>query len=140
LLRAIECKQPYGHAAQLWTTWNILNRLEQATGNRDAAAQARRKALESYLAYRRDGGYGTTPGAELCPAVAEAIAQGTAAELGQQLASLSGDGIPPQLRALIATLQDVLRGVRDPAMADDPEIDVRDAVELLLMLEELGAG
>jgi tetratricopeptide (TPR) repeat protein len=32
LQRAIECKQPYGHAAEPWTTWNILRNLEQATG------------------------------------------------------------------------------------------------------------
>ena len=140
LLRAIKCKQSYGHAAQPWTTWNILSQLEQATGNREAATQARQKALESYLVYRRDGGYGTTVGAELCAAVAEAITQGAESELGQQLADLSGENLAPQVKALITMIQDVLRGVRDPAMADNPEIDARDAAELLLLLEALGAG
>jgi len=35
--RAIECKKPYGHAAEPWTTWKILCDIEQAEGNREAA-------------------------------------------------------------------------------------------------------
>jgi tetratricopeptide (TPR) repeat protein len=54
LLRAIECKMPYGHAAEPWKTWNTLHNLEQAVGNPSAAAEARQKAVETYLAYRRD--------------------------------------------------------------------------------------
>jgi tetratricopeptide (TPR) repeat protein len=140
LLRAIECKQTYGHTAQPWTTWNILSRLEQATGNREAAAQARWKALESYLAYRRDGGYGTTPGAELCAAVAGAIERGDTTELEQDLTQSLGEDAQPWAKALFPKLLAVLHGERDPALADDPELDYDDAAELLLLLEALDAG
>ena len=34
LLRAIECKQPYGHASEPWKTFGILCDLERAVGNR----------------------------------------------------------------------------------------------------------
>jgi tetratricopeptide (TPR) repeat protein len=42
LQRAIECLKPFGHAAEPWMTWHILHDLEQATGNPQAAAEARR--------------------------------------------------------------------------------------------------
>ena len=38
LQRAIECKEPYGHAAKSWKTWVILHNLEQATNDSQAAA------------------------------------------------------------------------------------------------------
>ena len=48
LQRAIECNEPFGHAAAPWTTWDILHHLEQATGNPQAATcrlAARRAVL-----------------------------------------------------------------------------------------------
>ena len=56
LQRAIECKKPYGHAAEPWKTWSILEDLERATGHTEAAQAARQQAIETYLAYRRAGG------------------------------------------------------------------------------------
>jgi tetratricopeptide (TPR) repeat protein len=56
LLRAIECKMPYGHAAKPWTSWSLLEDLENAVGDEAAAAQAREKSRAAYLAYRREGG------------------------------------------------------------------------------------
>ncbi len=76
LLRAIECNKPFGHAAEPWKMWDILHDLEQATGNPQAAAQARGQAIQSYLAYRRAGGENQNPGAKLCALVAQAIRQG----------------------------------------------------------------
>lgn len=77
MLRAVECDKPYGHVGEPWKTWQVLRDLELAVGDAEAAARARENALRSYLAYRRDGGYGATPGAQLCAVVGEAIAQGT---------------------------------------------------------------
>jgi len=56
VLRAIECKKPYGHSAEPWTTWDILHKLEQATGHPIAALKARWEARRLYGAYRRAGG------------------------------------------------------------------------------------
>jgi hypothetical protein len=54
--RAIECKQPYGHAAEPWETWALLEGVERVTGHIEAAQAARTRAIDTYCAYRRDGG------------------------------------------------------------------------------------
>ena len=54
--RAIECKQPSGHSAEPWKSYNILANLERAEGNQPAAVAARQQAINAYLAYRRDDG------------------------------------------------------------------------------------
>ena len=54
--RAIECNAQFGHASEPWKTWHILADIEMDDGNPTAAAEAKRKAIECYFAYRRDGG------------------------------------------------------------------------------------
>jgi tetratricopeptide (TPR) repeat protein len=61
--RAVECRRPFGHAAEPWKIWSILYKVEQAAGDQPAAARAREQAVEAYLAYRRDGGESQTPAA-----------------------------------------------------------------------------
>jgi len=56
LHRAIECKEPFDHAAQPWKTWAFLYNLERATGHPLAAIKALLRTMWSYLAYRRAGG------------------------------------------------------------------------------------
>ena len=56
VIRAIECKKPFGHVAQPWTSFAILSNLERAVGNQPAELGARTQAIAAYLAYRRDGG------------------------------------------------------------------------------------
>jgi tetratricopeptide (TPR) repeat protein len=138
LHRAIECKKPFGHAALPWMTWDILHDLEQATGHPQAAAEARRQTIESYLAYRRAGGASQSNCAQLYDLVMQAIQQGATTEAEQRLAELAEDA-PPWGKALLAKLHAILRGDRDPALADDPELHYSDAVELQLLLEGLSA-
>ncbi len=138
LHRAIECKKPYGHAATPWKTWNLLHDLEQATGNPQAAAEARGQAIQSYMAYRRAGGVSQSPVAELYALVAGAVRQGQVKEAEQILARYFGPNADPPAKALIAKLQAILRGERDPALAADPELDYGNAVEVQLLLEGLG--
>lgn len=140
VLRAIKCKEPYGHVTMPWTTWHILQQLESATGDALAAARARQRAFESYLSYRKEGGYGATPSVRLCAAAAEAIAAGDTSELDQRLSQPLGEDTPTWARVVFPKLLAVLRGSRDPALADDPALDYDDAAELLLLLEGLRAG
>jgi tetratricopeptide (TPR) repeat protein len=139
LRRAIECNKPFGHVAEPWKTWHILHDLEQATGNPQAAAEARRQAIESYLAYRRAGGASQSNRTNYYAFVLQAIQQGTTTEAAAKLAELSKADDPPWFTALLAKLQAILRGDRDPALADDPDLPYRDAVELQLLLEGLSA-
>ena len=139
LHRAIDCKKPYGHAATPWTTWNILHDLEQATGNPQAAVQARQRAIQSYLAYRRAGGESQTLGGQLCAVVAQAIQQEDMTEAEQILAQMLEADVDARLKVMIPKLQAILNGARDPALAAEPELYYDDAVELQLLLESLRA-
>jgi tetratricopeptide (TPR) repeat protein len=138
LLRALECKEPYGHASAPWRAWANLHRLESATGDAKAAARARQHAVESYLAYRKEGGYSPMPAAQLCTVAAENIAAGDTSELEQFLSQPWDEDTAPWVRVLFPKVLAVLRGERDPAMAADPDLDYDDAVELMLLLEALG--
>jgi hypothetical protein len=121
-------------------TWGILHRLESATGDAEAAARAWQHAFESYLVYRREGGYGSSPAAQLFAAAAEAIAVGDTSELEHYLTQSLGEEAQPHVRLLFQKVLAVLRGARDPEQATDPELNYDVAVELLLLLEELGEG
>jgi tetratricopeptide (TPR) repeat protein len=138
ILRAIECDKPYGHAAQPWKTWGILCDLEKAEGNTEAAAQAREQAIQLYLAYRRDGGENHLPGGRLCFDFWQAIQENKTEEMATLLEELSNDPeIPSSLKILIPKLQDILDGAREPEMADDPELWVTNAAEVLFLLEKM---
>ncbi len=139
LLRAVECKRPYGNAGEIWKTWDILRVLEQAVDNAEASAHARLKALESYLAYRRDGGQGGTRGTLMCAAVAEGIARGDTSNAERQLTEQAEEDVPQHFRLLLGKLGEVLRGGRDPSLSADPNLYYADAVELRLLLEKLEA-
>jgi tetratricopeptide (TPR) repeat protein len=123
IVRAIECKKPFGHVALPWTTFAILTDLERATGNEAAARQAREQAIQAYLSYRRAGGASQAGVGDKCSRVLP------------QLAQLQNR---PELRALILALQAVQAGSRDPHLADDPDLEYGAAVELLLLIESLG--
>lgn len=139
LQRAIECKQPFGHAAEPWKTWDILQDLELATGNMQAAEAARAQAIASYLAYRRAGGESQSNQAQLFVNVLQAIQQGATTEAEQHLDELSEEDDPPSFKTLAARLRAILGGDRDPALAADPNLSYSAAAELQLLLEALGS-
>jgi len=139
ILRAIECKEPYGHASEPWKTFDILHDLERAVGNDVAAVEARERALQAYLAYRRAGGENHTPGGRLAAIVGQALAAGQTGEVASQLAELRGrPGFPDVLQPFISALQAILSGSRDPALASDPGLFIMDAAEIVLLLEASG--
>ncbi|MBI4552391.1 MAG: tetratricopeptide repeat protein, partial [Candidatus Latescibacteria bacterium] len=140
LHHALECKKAFGYAAEPWTTWAVLHDLEQATGNPQAAEQARQQAMQSYLAYRRAGGESQQPGGKLCAQIAQAIQQGETTAVEQFLAQAArAADTPRRLRVMILKLQAILNGDRNPALAADPNLDYDDAAELQLLLETLGS-
>lgn len=122
-----------------WKCSSITTAVWRCAGalRRGQAAQVREWAIESYLAYRRDGGYSQSPLAELYAMTAQALQSQQTAELAEELAQLAAQLPERWQQAVIAKLQAILRGDRDPALADDPELDYDDAVELRLLLELL---
>lgn len=140
VLRAIHCFAPFGHVVEPWMAFNILQGLEQAAGNPEAAAEARTRASAAYLAYRLDGGEpsagGMVPG--LCAAFAQALAGGNTQEATTLLGELRDrPDLPAYLKPVLPALEAILQGSRDPALAEDPALDYDDAAELLLLLERL---
>ena len=89
--RAIECKAQFGHASEPWKTWDILADIETDAGNPTAAAEAKRKAIECYLAYRRDGGENHNADGRICLAVTEPLLAGDPAAAASFLQQLAAD-------------------------------------------------
>lgn len=137
LHRAMECKKPYGHAAEPWNAWYNLYKLEQAEGNGAAAARAREQAVQLYLSYRRDGGENHFTGGRLCHWFRQALEELPREAIENQLTELANDpAIPSSGKKLIQKLQAFLAGSRDPTLAEDAELYYRDAAEILLMIEK----
>ena len=155
--RAIECKKAYGHSALPWSTWNILRRLELACNNPAAAHAAKQQAIQSYSAYRRDGGENMSGSQvpQFCQTVLQTIREQPRNKAGffkwfkrsqpsiqyaQELSALqSHPDLPDYLKPVIPKLIAILQGDRNPALADDPELHYNSAAEPLLLLEALSA-
>src|SRR5262249_31105616 len=133
------CREPFGHAAELWKTFNILSNLERAVGNTAAATAARQQALDAYLAYRRAGGVSQSPLAELYALLAQALTTHQPTAAAPELADIAQrPTLPPYRSSVLAALPARRAGSRDPALADAPLLDCRDAAELRLLLDQLG--
>jgi tetratricopeptide (TPR) repeat protein len=136
--RSIKCAESSGHAIEPWKFWSILAAIETDAGNATAAAEARGKAIASYLAYRRDCGENHNPAGRLSLAVTQALRSGESAEVATLLQQLAADPEAAGLLPFIGALQAVVAGSRDPAHADQPELDCTMAAEILLLIESLG--
>jgi tetratricopeptide (TPR) repeat protein len=131
ILRAIECKKPFGHTALPWTAWQILSTIEQAQGNAAAAKNARDQAVALYMAFRRSGGGKYEYGAQLCDMVGDAIQHGARAEVEAAFGQFGEDYQP-----LIDALRQILDGVRDVQGVEG--LYYRHEVDVRLLLEQLG--
>ena len=98
--RAIECKAQFGHASEPWKTWAILADIETDAGNPAAAAEAKRKAIACYLAYRRDGGENHSTAGRICLAVTQSLLAGDPAAAASLLQQLAADPEAAWLRRL----------------------------------------
>jgi len=134
--RAIECIEPYGHAAQPWKAWAIFQSLEEAEGNTGASASAREKAIELFLSYRRDGGENHSPAGQLFTWFRQALGKESHAAIRTMLGQFAGErALSPSAQALLRALQAILEGSRDPALAEAPEFNYELAAEIRLLLE-----
>ena len=139
IMRAIECKRQFGHAAELWKTFDILHDIETADGNHAAARKAWTQAREAYLAYRRQGGDAQSFGGKLADVVLGLISQQKTGDIQPLFNQLANDpNAPDSFKQLIQAMITILDGSRDPALADDPGLYYRDAAEILFFMERLG--
>jgi tetratricopeptide (TPR) repeat protein len=136
--RAIECKKDFGHAAEPWKSWILLAHIEARSGNPSAAAEAKRKATDSYVAYRRDGGEGHSREAQIGFAVTNSLVAGDTATAKALLHRVASEpNLPRSAAAFVRVLQAVVAGSRDRALADDPDLGFHMRAETLLMIETL---
>jgi tetratricopeptide (TPR) repeat protein len=132
IVRAIECKKPFGHTATPWNAWQILSNIEQAQGNATAAKNARDQAVALYMDFRQSGGGKYEYGAQLCDMVGAAIQSGARAEVEEAFGQFGEDWQP-----LIDALRQILDGVRDVQVVEG--LDFMDEVDVRLLLAQLGA-
>ncbi|MFQ4136886.1 tetratricopeptide repeat protein [Nodosilinea sp. PGN35] len=138
ILRAIECDQPFGHAAEPWKPFAILHDIETAVGNPAAARAAWQQARDAYLAYRQQGGYAQGDGGKLVDHVLGLLAQQQTDEVQSLFTELTNNPeVPDSPKRLIQAMVAILNGSCDPALADDPALNYDDAAEVLFLIERL---
>ena len=96
--------------------------------------------IQSYLAYRRDGGENMSGSKvpALCLAVLQASQENNSAAVLKDLRGFENlAGLPNYLKPVIPKLIAILQGDRNPSLADDPELYYDNAAELLLLLDTL---
>ena len=138
LLRAIECKKPYIHDAQIWNTWSALYDLEQTCGKTEAALLARKEATDAYLAYRRDGGENNSVAGCLVLEIRQSILNGNRTDAQQLLEDALVDDSWDEHKNFLHKLQAIVAGNRNLALVEDERLNYMLGVELVLLLESLG--
>jgi tetratricopeptide (TPR) repeat protein len=135
--RAIECNAQFGHASLPWTSWAIVAAIETDAGNATAAAEAKAKAVGSYLAYRRDGGENHYLDGRLALDVTQLLVAGRAPDCLQLLQQLVEDSDAGIGLSFLQALQAIAAGSRDRALADAESLDLTMAAEILFLIETL---
>jgi tetratricopeptide (TPR) repeat protein len=126
--RSIQLKRPFGHSAEPWLSFGVLSRIEASLGNEVAALEARKQAINSYAAYRRDGG---DPKSGL-GMILERDPKGLLNELR------AAAELPPNLRALIEPLEAIMSGRREESLLGNPDLEYIDVAELKFFMETFG--
>ncbi|WP_022953341.1 TIR domain-containing protein [Leucothrix mucor] len=136
LLRAIRCQQGRGSDIAPWITFAILHNLEQLSGNPQCAYEARQKALNSYLVYRRGGGENHSGVGRLALSARQAIQQGNTAGL-EQVISSAITNYAQENKIFLHKLRAIIKGERDLVLVEDEYLRYDMAAELIILLEAL---
>jgi tetratricopeptide (TPR) repeat protein len=138
IVRSIECRAQFGHSTEPWTGWGNLAEIETAVGNTTGAAEAKRKAIACYLAYRRDGGENHGTAGRICLDVTQPLVAGDLAAAARPILELAANPeLPSSYRTFIQALQAIVAGSRDRTLADAAELEYKMAAEILFLLETL---
>ncbi len=138
--RAIECGAQFSHASSPWASWSILADIETDSGNPTAAAEATRKAIACYLAYRRDGGENHDAEGRISLAVTQSLLAGDSATVASLLQQQAPRFEAAGFGGFIRALQAIVAGSRDRTLADAPDLHYGMATEILFLLETLEKG
>src|SRR5262249_1860991 len=111
--------------------------IETDAGNPTAAAEAQRKAIACYLAYRRDGGENYDTEGRICLDVTQSLLAGDAPTAASQLQQRATNPDTTGLLPFIRAPQAIAAGSRDRALADAPDLGYTMAAEILFLIETL---
>lgn len=138
ILQAISLTEQFGHTSEPWISWDILTDIESASGDAIAASKARRKAVSSFLNYRRDGGENHLADGRIAHTVTTSILAGNKIEAVKLLQRLRKDPHSSS-RAIpfFDAVEAILNGRYDHTLADAPELTYSMSVEILLLVELL---
>ena len=135
---AIAHKEQFGHASEPWRSWAILAAIETEAGNSIAAAEARRKAIECYLAYRRDGGENHNVDGRIALFVSQHLLTGDPAAAASSIQQIAADpDLPAWLGPFVQPLQAIVTGSRNRTLAESPDLNYTMAAEILFLIETL---
>ena len=118
---------PFGHAAEPWTSWDILAGSRRTPATPPPPRRRRRKAIACYLAYRRDGGenhYRRRPPRlrrDPIPAAGNAPRPSPFSSNSPPIPNAACRLLP-----FIRALQAIVAGNRDRTLADAPDLDLHD--------------
>ena len=135
--RAIQCGEQFGHASAPWAAWAILANIERDAGRPIVAAEEKRKAIECYVAYRRDGGENHHASGRICFAVTQSLLTGDVTAATALLDQLATNSEAVRLNVFLRALQAIVTGSRDRTLADDLDLDYTSAAEILFLIETL---
>lgn len=127
-----------GDAAQPWKALDARHQLELSLGNADAAAEARRKALDLFLAYRRKRGENDMASGEISNFVVFAVAGGSTEMAAKQLEQFHQDpNLSGNAKAYVGAIREVVGGSRDRSLADHPDLTYDEAAEIHILIDAL---
>jgi tetratricopeptide (TPR) repeat protein len=137
IVRAIECLRSLGHVGEPWRLLSVLAEIETDAGNLPAAAEAKRKVIECYLAYRRAGGENHSGAGRLVFDVTKELRAGDSARAASLLHDKAATYEAAGFGTFIQALQAIVAGSRDRTLADAPDLDYTMAAEILFLIETL---
>ncbi|MBL8234443.1 MAG: tetratricopeptide repeat protein, partial [Bryobacterales bacterium] len=117
-------EETLGEAGQPWKVMDARQQLEIALGNAEAAAEAKRKATETFLAFRRKRGENDLPSGEIANFVVFAVAGGSTEAAAKQLEHfLQNPDLPANAKAYVGAIREVVGGSRDRSLAEHPDLN-----------------
>ncbi len=136
IIRAIECNESFSHAAKPWVSWDILYHLEKVIGNQTRCKQALKKAVSSYLTYRRNGGENHSNSNRLALKLLKAIHNNDTKEVKQTIKHNLAKKSWQKHKVYLHNLLAILYGDRSPALAEHDGMSYQQIV-VKLLLEQL---
>ncbi|MCS7024503.1 MAG: hypothetical protein NZV14_06860 [Bryobacteraceae bacterium] len=124
--------------AEPWKLLDARRELELSLGNFEAADQAKRQAMETFLAFRRTRGENDFPSGQIANFVVLALAAGSTTLASKQLEEWRRNpDLPAHAKIYLEVIGQVLAGSRDRTLAHHPDLTFDEAAEIHVLMDAL---